>query len=134
VLLTDPTTGGVSASFAMVGDIHMAEPGAMIGFAGKRVIQETIREALPEGFQTAEYLVDHGMVDLVVNRFDQRATIARLIGFLTEPRTGGGKRKPKADTSSVTAKAKLVDSKARAAGAVAEQDNVVPMRKKAARG
>lgn len=84
VLLTDPTTGGVSASFAMVGDIHLAEPGCMIGFAGKRVIQETIREALPEKFQTAEYLLDHGMVDMVVARKDLRATIGRLLGFILD--------------------------------------------------
>jgi len=136
VLLTDPTTGGVSASFAMVGDIHMAEPGAMIGFAGKRVIQETIREALPEGFQTAEYLVEHGMVDMVVSRHEQRTVIARIVGFLTQPMTGpGGKRKAKEkDMGSTSAKAKLVDSKARAAGAIAEQDNIVQIRKKAARG
>lgn len=135
VLLTDPTTGGVSASFAMVGDIHMAEPGAMIGFAGKRVIQETIREALPEGFQTAEYLVEHGMVDMVVARPDQRAMIARLIGFFTQPNAANGKRKSKPDANaSAAAKVKLVDSKARAAGAVAEQDNVVVLRKRAARG
>ncbi|MCM2342931.1 MAG: acetyl-CoA carboxylase, carboxyltransferase subunit beta [Alphaproteobacteria bacterium] len=79
VLLTDPTTGGVSASFAMVGDIHIAEPGCMIGFAGKRVIQETIREELPPNFQTAEYLQAHGMVDLVVPRKDLRATLIRLL-------------------------------------------------------
>lgn len=79
VLLTDPTTGGVSASFAMVGDIHLAEPGCMIGFAGKRVIQETIREDLPENFQTAEYLLDHGMVDLVVPRKELRATLIRIL-------------------------------------------------------
>lgn len=79
VLLTDPTTGGVSASFAMVGDVHIAEPGALIGFAGKRVIQETIREELPPGFQTAEYLRDHGMVDLVVPRKELRATLIRLL-------------------------------------------------------
>ena len=66
MLLTDPTTGGVSASFAMLGDIHIAEPGSQIGFAGARVIEETIRETLPEGFQRAEYLLDHGMVDMVV--------------------------------------------------------------------
>ena len=82
VLLTDPTTGGVSASFAMLGDIHMAEPGATIGFAGKRVIQETIREELPEGFQTAEYLLEHGMVDMVVARKDQPETIGRIIDLL----------------------------------------------------
>lgn len=82
VLLTDPTTGGVSASFAMLGDITLAEPGAVIGFAGARVIEETIRQKLPEGFQKAEYLLDHGMVDAVVKRHDLRATIARLIGLL----------------------------------------------------
>ncbi len=82
VLLTDPTTGGVSASFAMVGDIHLAEPGCMIGFAGKRVIQETIREELPPRFQTAEYLVDHGMVDMVVPRKELRSTFIRILGIL----------------------------------------------------
>ncbi len=82
VLFTDPTTGGVSASFAMVGDIHLSEPGATIGFAGKRVIEETIREQLPPGFQTAEYLQEHGMVDMVVPRADQRAVIARVLGIL----------------------------------------------------
>lgn len=82
VLLTDPTTGGVSASFAMVGDIHIAEPGTQIGFAGKRVIQETIREKLPEGFQTAEYLLDHGMVDMVVHRKDLPKEIGKIIGIL----------------------------------------------------
>jgi acetyl-CoA carboxylase carboxyl transferase subunit beta len=85
VLLTNPTTGGVSASFAMVGDVHIAEPGAMIGFAGKRVIQETIREELPENFQTAEYLLEHGMVDMVVPRAEQRDTIARILDMLTNP-------------------------------------------------
>jgi acetyl-CoA carboxylase carboxyl transferase subunit beta len=85
VLLTDPTTGGVSASFAMVGDVHIAEPGCMIGFAGKRVIQETIREELPPGFQTAEYLRDHGMVDMVVERKDLHLTIARILGLLMRP-------------------------------------------------
>jgi acetyl-CoA carboxylase carboxyl transferase subunit beta len=87
VLLTDPTTGGVSASFAMLGDIHMAEPGCMIGFAGKRVIEETIREQLPAGFQTAEYLRDHGMVDMVVARKDLKETIGRLLNLLMN-RTG----------------------------------------------
>lgn len=86
VLLTDPTTGGVSASFAMVGDITLAEPGAVIGFAGARVIEETIHEKLPEGFQRAEYLLDHGMVDLVVPRGELRATIGRLIGLLRDGR------------------------------------------------
>lgn len=83
VLLTDPTTGGVSASFAMLGDIHIAEPGAQIGFAGRRVIQETIRESLPAGFQTAEYLRDHGMVDLVVARKDMRQTLINIFSVLT---------------------------------------------------
>jgi acetyl-CoA carboxylase carboxyl transferase subunit beta len=86
VLLSDPTTGGVSASFAMLGDIILAEPGAVIGFAGARVIEETIREKLPEGFQRAEYLLEHGMVDLVVPRTELRATLARLLGLLREPR------------------------------------------------
>jgi acetyl-CoA carboxylase carboxyl transferase subunit beta len=82
VLLTDPTTGGVSASFAMLGDIHIAEPGAQIGFAGKRVIEETIRAKLPDGFQTAEYLLDHGMVDLVIPRRDQPTSLAKILGVL----------------------------------------------------
>jgi acetyl-CoA carboxylase carboxyl transferase subunit beta len=83
VLLTDPTTGGVSASFAMLGDVTLAEPGAVIGFAGARVIQETLREKLPDGFQRAEYLEEHGMVDRVVPRGELKATIARLIALLT---------------------------------------------------
>lgn len=82
VILTDPTTGGVSASFAMLGDVHLAEPGAIIGFAGQRVIKETIREDLPEGFQRAEYLYEHGMVDMVVPRKDMRPTLIRLIDLL----------------------------------------------------
>ena len=93
VLLTDPTTGGVSASFAMLGDIHIAEPGAQIGFAGRRVIQETIRASLPEGFQTAEYLRDHGMVDLVVPRGELRMRIGSIIQLLTRPRSETGARK-----------------------------------------
>lgn len=82
VVMTNPTTGGVSASYAMLGDIHLAEPGAEIGFAGKRVIEQTIREKLPDGFQTAEYLLDHGMIDLVVRRHDLPDTIARLLKIL----------------------------------------------------
>ncbi|HEX4184301.1 MAG TPA: acetyl-CoA carboxylase, carboxyltransferase subunit beta [Stellaceae bacterium] len=85
VLLTDPTTGGVSASFAMVGDITLAEPGAVVGFAGARVIEETIHEKLPDGFQRAEYLFDHGMVDLVVPRADLHATLGRILGLLRDP-------------------------------------------------
>jgi acetyl-CoA carboxylase carboxyl transferase subunit beta len=83
VVLTDPTTGGVTASYAMLGDVHIAEPGALIGFAGPRVIEQTIREKLPEGFQKAEYLKEHGMVDMVVPRAEMRTTLARLCGFLT---------------------------------------------------
>ncbi|MHA1554819.1 MAG: acetyl-CoA carboxylase, carboxyltransferase subunit beta [Alphaproteobacteria bacterium] len=82
VVLTNPTTGGVTASYAMLGDIHIAEPGALIGFAGPRVIEQTIREKLPEGFQRAEYLRDHGMVDMVVHRHDLRPVIARLCRLL----------------------------------------------------
>ncbi len=85
VVLTDPTTGGVSASFAMLGDITIAEPGAVIGFAGARVIEQTIRESLPEGFQRAEYLLEHGMIDMVVHRHELRETLARLIGLLRNP-------------------------------------------------
>ncbi len=86
VILADPTTGGVTASYAMLGDIHIAEPGALIGFAGQRVIESTIREKLPEGFQRAEYLKDHGMVDMVVHRKDLRARLALLLDYLTPQR------------------------------------------------
>jgi acetyl-CoA carboxylase carboxyl transferase subunit beta len=82
VVLTDPTTGGVTASYAMLGDLHLAEPGALIGFAGQRVIQETIREELPDGFQRAEYLLQHGMVDMIVRRHDLRGTLANVIDYL----------------------------------------------------
>ena len=108
VLLTNPTTGGVTASFAMLGDIAIAEPGAVIGFAGPRVIEETIRERLPEGFQRAEYLRDHGMVDMVVHRRKLRETLSLLLSLLRDkkpaaeiislhgdaPGTGGGKDLP----------------------------------------
>jgi acetyl-CoA carboxylase carboxyl transferase subunit beta len=80
--LTDPTTGGVTASYAMLGDVQLAEPGALIGFAGQRVIEQTIREKLPEGFQRAEYLLEHGMIDMVVPRADLRETLALLISYL----------------------------------------------------
>src|SRR5262244_1638059 len=83
VVLTNPTTGGVTASYAMLGDVHIAEPGALIGFAGPRVIQQTIREQLPEGFQKAEYLLAHGMIDMVVHRHKLRETLARLCRLLT---------------------------------------------------
>lgn len=84
VVLTNPTTGGVTASYAMLGDIHIAEPGALIGFAGPRVIEQTIREKLPAGFQRSEYLLKHGMVDMVVHRHDMRATLSRLCRLLTK--------------------------------------------------
>src|SRR5690348_12890687 len=82
VVLTNPTTGGVTASYAMLGDVHIAEPGALVGFAGPRVIEQTIREKLPEGFQRSEYLRDHGMVDMVVHRHQLRSTIADLCRIL----------------------------------------------------
>ena len=82
VVLTDPTTGGVTASYAMLGDVQIAEPGALIGFAGQRVIEQTIREKLPEGFQRAEYLLEHGMIDMVVSRGDLKEKLALLISYL----------------------------------------------------
>jgi acetyl-CoA carboxylase carboxyl transferase subunit beta len=81
-ILTDPTTGGVTASFAMLGDLNIAEPKALIGFAGPRVIEQTIRQKLPEGFQRSEFLIDHGMLDLVVDRRDMKATISRALRFM----------------------------------------------------
>ncbi len=84
VVLTNPTTGGVTASYAMLGDLHIAEPGAEICFAGKRVIEQTIREKLPEGFQTSEYLLEHGMVDMVVKRHDIPGTLARVLKIMTK--------------------------------------------------
>jgi acetyl-CoA carboxylase carboxyl transferase subunit beta len=83
VLHANPTTGGVTASFAMLGDIHIAEPGAIIGFAGRRVIEETVKEKLPEDFQTAEYLKSHGMIDIVVPRSEQKTKISKLLKSLT---------------------------------------------------
>jgi acetyl-CoA carboxylase carboxyl transferase subunit beta len=128
VLLTDPTTGGVSASFAMVGDIHLAEPGSMIGFAGRRVIEETVRETLPADFQTAEYLREHGMVDMVVPRSELAETLGRILGLLmnTESKGSGGSKnnfsgaqqkiggplKTMASKTSSSAKAALVQIKA----------------------
>ncbi|HIJ42450.1 MAG TPA: acetyl-CoA carboxylase carboxyltransferase subunit beta [Rhodospirillaceae bacterium] len=98
VVLADPTTGGVTASFAMLGDIAIAEPGAIIGFAGARVIEQTIREKLPEGFQRAEYLLDHGMIDMVVHRHELRDTLIRVIGLLRNT-------VPAADVASIPAAA-----------------------------
>jgi len=97
VVLTDPTTGGVSASFAMLGDIAIAEPGAIIGFAGQRVIEQTIRETLPEGFQRSEYLLEHGMVDMVVHRHELRDTLVRIVGLLMDPLPAGDDELPPAD-------------------------------------
>ena len=83
VLLADPTTGGVAASFAMLGDITFAEPKAVVGFAGRRVIEETIREKLPDEFQTAEYLLDHGMIDQIVERKNMREIFGRLLSLVS---------------------------------------------------
>ncbi|EJF80361.1 acetyl-CoA carboxylase, carboxyltransferase subunit beta [Bartonella doshiae] len=103
VVLTNPTTGGVTASYAMLGDIHIAEPGAMIGFAGPRVIQQTIRETLPEGFQSSEYLLEHGMIDMVISRLEMKATIARLLRLMMKcPPTV-----PSSDSSSTNSQTSL---------------------------
>jgi acetyl-CoA carboxylase carboxyl transferase subunit beta len=91
VVLTDPTTGGVTASYAMLGDVQLAEPGALIGFAGQRVIEQTIREKLPEGFQRAEYLLEHGMIDMVVHRHALKDRLGRLIAYLAPQATKGKK-------------------------------------------
>ncbi len=113
VLLTDPTTGGVTASFAMLGDIHIAEPGSVIGFAGARVIEETIRETLPEGFQRAEYLLEHGMVDMVVPRTELAETLGRILRLLARRhpeaevvplRPGGEEKKAEAPAPAASAK------------------------------
>ena len=95
-ILTDPTTGGVSASFAMLGDIHIAEKGCVIGFAGARVIEQTIREKLPEGFQRAEYLKEHGMVDIVVERSQMKNELVKVISILMH-------QKPRLNTLAITA-------------------------------
>ncbi|GGB34379.1 acetyl-coenzyme A carboxylase carboxyl transferase subunit beta [Tistrella bauzanensis] len=107
VVFTDPTTGGVTASFAMIGDIHISEPGALIGFAGQRVIESTIREALPQGFQRAEYLMEHGMLDMVVPRKELKATLARTLKLLLKlphvaPRPGTAIDQPERASGSVT--------------------------------
>ena len=84
VVLTNPTTGGVSASYAMLGDVHIAEPGAVIGFAGRRVIEGTIREKLPDDFQTSEYLLEHGMIDMIVSRLEMKETVSRLVRLMLD--------------------------------------------------
>jgi acetyl-CoA carboxylase carboxyl transferase subunit beta len=96
-VLTDPTTGGVTASFAMLGDLNIAEPGALIGFAGPRVIEQTIKETLPEGFQRSEFLLEHGMVDRITSRLEMRKEIALLVSHLhREPRESINGQEPRA--------------------------------------
>jgi acetyl-CoA carboxylase carboxyl transferase subunit beta len=114
VVLTNPTTGGVTASYAMIGDVHLAEPGALIGFAGQRVIEQTIREKLPKGFQRSEYLYSHGMVDMVVHRHNLRPTIGSLAAILTnappnEAITAGS-------TKAITAQSSMRDAAVAAEG------------------
>jgi acetyl-CoA carboxylase carboxyl transferase subunit beta len=111
VVLTHPTTGGVTASYAMLGDVHLAEPGALIGFAGPRVIEQTIREKLPDGFQRAEYLLEHGMVDMVVHRHRLRDTVVRVIRLLM--RTPPERREPPPEEEEVE-RAEPVESEAAA--------------------
>jgi acetyl-CoA carboxylase carboxyl transferase subunit beta len=101
VVLTNPTTGGVTASYAMLGDVHIAEPGALIGFAGPRVIEQTIREKLPDGFQRSEYLLDHGMIDMVVHRHKLRATLAELCRVLTKSDKAGLESTPQISSASL---------------------------------
>ena len=108
VVLADPTTGGVTASYAMLGDIHIAEPGALIGFAGPRVIEQTIRQKLPEGFQRAEYLLNKGMVDMVIDRRQLKATLSTILSLLTHPRRDAGSDDDaEHDTPSAVAPAEL---------------------------
>jgi acetyl-CoA carboxylase carboxyl transferase subunit beta len=102
VVLTDPTTGGVTASLAMLGDVQIAEPGALIGFAGARVIEQTVRETLPDGFQRAEYLLAHGILDMVVRRSELRETLGRLIGLLREKEPPEMPAEPAAAVETVT--------------------------------
>ncbi|MBP2237868.1 acetyl-CoA carboxylase carboxyl transferase subunit beta [Sinorhizobium kostiense] len=101
VVMTNPTTGGVTASYAMLGDVHMAEPGAEIGFAGKRVIEQTLREKLPDGFQTSEYLLEHGMVDMVVKRHDIPETLARVLKILMKKPAEAVKREEGSQVSAL---------------------------------
>jgi acetyl-CoA carboxylase carboxyl transferase subunit beta len=110
VVLTNPTTGGVTASYAMLGDVQIAEPGALIGFAGARVIEQTIREKLPEGFQRAEYLRDHGMIDMVVHRHELRPTLARLCRLLTKAPTLDATAEPPPDTDEPAEPVPAVDA------------------------
>ena len=103
-LMTDPTTGGVTASFAMLGDLNIAEPGALIGFAGPRVIEQTTRQKLPEGFQRSEFLLEHGFLDAVVERKDLKAYLMETLRWMTEEWQGGQRKAPPAqETESQTA-------------------------------
>ncbi|WP_333793575.1 acetyl-CoA carboxylase, carboxyltransferase subunit beta [Hyphomicrobium sp.] len=111
VVMTDPTTGGVTASYAMLGDIHIAEPGALICFAGPRVIQQTIREQLPEGFQRAEYLLEHGMIDMVVHRHKMRETLSRLCSLLMHGGASAETGKSKRGNGRMPANGTMVDGK-----------------------
>jgi acetyl-CoA carboxylase carboxyl transferase subunit beta len=130
VVLTDPTTGGVSASFAMLGDISLAEPGAVIGFAGQRVIEETIRETLPEGFQRAEYLLEHGMVDMVVRRAELRPTLVRLLALLRDrtptaevvPLKGKGAARKRGEAAATPLPADTAATEAAAPAAAADSE------------
>jgi len=97
-VLTDPTTGGVTASFAMLGDLNIAEPGALIGFAGPRVIEQTIRQKLPEGFQRSEFLLEHGMLDLIVDRREMKGTIAKALRFMGQQPVAAVQPEPAAVT------------------------------------
>jgi acetyl-CoA carboxylase carboxyl transferase subunit beta len=130
VVLTDPTTGGVTASYAMLGDVHIAEPGALICFAGPRVIQQTIREQLPDGFQRSEYLLSHGMVDMVVHRHQLRETLARLCSiFMSGVDASRGKDARKVNGKSYangsSVDGKLIETAARETG-ITEAEAVPP--------
>ncbi|MBF0680476.1 MAG: acetyl-CoA carboxylase carboxyltransferase subunit beta [Devosia sp.] len=121
VVLTNPTTGGVTASYAMLGDVHLAEPGALIGFAGQRVIEQTIREKLPKGFQRSEYLYEHGMVDMVVHRHNLRSTIGSLASILTR-----GPEHPELAGTSERAQAAQASMREVAVAAEGDDDIVPP--------
>jgi acetyl-CoA carboxylase carboxyl transferase subunit beta len=113
-VLTDPTTGGVTASFAMLGDVNIAEPKALIGFAGPRVIEQTIRQKLPEGFQRSEFLLEHGMLDLIVDRREMKAAIARVLRFALAE-NGPARAKPADALGALGAEALGADASAKAA-------------------
>jgi acetyl-CoA carboxylase carboxyl transferase subunit beta len=111
VVFTDPTTGGVSASYAMLGDIHISEPGALIGFAGPRVIEQTIRERLPDGFQRAEFLLDHGMIDMVVHRHDMREKLSTMLHLLMKRSKPRAKLPPQTVTVEVRTVSEVAPAK-----------------------